>query len=252
MDADRKATLDALRHTIADIERHPPLAEAAGTEASMDGALVLPSGCFHEIRHPHAADQAAADAFALLAAASWRRPGRPAVIHLHLRRGEPLFGLPYAHGLAPIGLPNRDLVIGRLETVEDLLWACEQASTSRAVAGIVLDLSGHRKPLDFTSGRRLSLRAAEHGCGIAMVRHGSPEGATGAGFRWSVSSAPSLPKPYDDKAPGAPCWSVRLEKGNLPGMVPGSRITVSVEDGTMVPVAAARAPDGAVPVSRSA
>src|SRR6185312_16657122 len=153
--------LAELRDKIAALERRPVLAEGAallGARAPDHMPFVTPAGILQEVFADEQRDGGAAFGFALGLARPLLTESRPALLFLQLAHQGQDVGLPYGPGLEGFGLPAARLVIARLETVVELLWAAEEAIACRAVAAVIVEVLGTPKALDFTVSRRLSLR----------------------------------------------------------------------------------------------
>jgi protein ImuA len=59
-----------------------------------------------------------------------------------------------------------------------------------------------------------------------LVRLGGTANLSGARMRWRIASGPSLPHPFDPKAPGALAWDAELFRAR--GFAPG-RWSVALE-----------------------
>lgn len=237
--------LEELRQRIAAIEQRPVLAEPAANAGAV-GYFALPMGALHEVFTPERRDAGAGLGFALGLMGEFITPARPVLLFVQLAQEAQEAGLPYAAGLLGFGLEPDRLVLVRLSGVTELLWAVEEAVRCRAVAGVVAEIGGWPKPLDFTASRRLSLRAAESGTSVLLLRHGEEREASAARFRWRVSGLPSAPNPYDARAPGAPRWRIALEKGRLAA---GTQFTLDWTDHGFAPlIADGRGGSGAAPL----
>jgi len=213
---DHQQRLTALRETIADIERKPALAEMrARSFANADGAFpTLPGGLLQEVFTDAVRNGGASLGFALGQAKTLLTPRRMAVLYLQLAKDGQFFGLPYGPGLLSFGFDPSQLLIVRTEDMRDLLWVAEEALACQSVAGIVADIGGHPEPLDFTASRRLSLRAAESGTSLFLLRYGTGREASAAHVRWQLMPHRSGRRSFDERAPGSPRWRLKLEKGN--------------------------------------
>jgi protein ImuA len=196
--------LDALRLKIAALEKRPLLAEGAAMLAERLGRaandrgenadplelLAAPNGLLHEVFADEQRQSGAALGFTFGLARQLLTSQRQAVLYLQLAGEGQELGLPYGAGLTQFGIDPARLVIGRIDSMTELLWAMEEAIACRAVAGVIADLASHPKALDFTVSRRLSLR-------------------------WRISPAMSGELPFDPRAPGIPRFQVEIEKGRL-------------------------------------
>ena len=223
-----KAELDLLRAKIAAIEKRPVLAEGAAEVAQRVGSeeshpalidvldlLVSPAGTLHEVFADEPRNGTAALGFTLGLARALVNSQRQAIIYLQLAGESQELGLPYGVGLKQSGIDPACLVIGRIGTVVELLWAMEEAIACRAVAGVITDITTHPKALDFTASRRLSLRAAASGTSVFLLRYGRNREASAAKLRWRVSPAPSGERQFDARAPGLPRFLIDIEKRRL-------------------------------------
>lgn len=205
--------MEALRAQIAQIEKRPVLAEGARLRQTGERALLAaPGGLLHEVYSGERRNAGAALGFALAQARALLTAERPAVIFLQLAHEAQEAGLPYGAGLAHFGFPPESLVLGRAETIVELLWAMEEAIACRAVAAVIADVASHARALDFTASRRLNLRTAGAGTSAFLIRYGADREAGAAHLRWQVSPAPSGEMPFDPRAPGETRWLVTVEK----------------------------------------
>jgi protein ImuA len=206
--------MEDLRARIAQIEKRPMLAEGA-TLLKPKGEQPLlspPGGLLHEVFADERRNAGAALGFGLAQARGLLTAERPAVIFLQLAHEAQEVGLPYGAGLAHFGFPPESLVLGRVETIVELLWAMEEAIACRAVAAVIADVASHPKALDFTASRRLNLRAAGAGTSAFLIRYGTDREASAAHLRWRVRPALSGEKTFDARAPGETRWEVTVEK----------------------------------------
>lgn len=213
---DHQQRLAALRETIADIERKPALAETrARSFSAVDGSFPsLPGGLLQEVFTDAVRNGGASLGFALGQARTLLNPRRMALLYLQLADDAQFFGLPYGPGLLSFGLDPAQLVLVRAADMKDLLWVAEEALACQAVAGIVADIGGVTEPLDFTASRRLSLRAAQSGTSLFLLRYGTGREASAAHLRWHLMPHRSGRRRFDERAPGSPRWRLKLEKGN--------------------------------------
>ena len=217
-----KPDLEALRAQIAALEKRPVLAEGAALAAQVRqgedellGLLQAPPGLLHEIFADEHRQAGTALGFTLGLARSLIARGRQALIYLQLGAEAQEIGLPYGIGFSAFGLTPDTLVIGRIGTVPELLWALEEALACRAVAGVIVDLASHPKALDFTVSRRISLRAAAAGTSAFLIRYGTAREASAARLRWHVKPGLSAGQPFDAAAPGSPRFIIEIEKLRL-------------------------------------
>ncbi len=209
--------MEALRAQIAQIEKRPVLAEGAAKlrQEEERSLLCAPGGLLHEVFTDERRNGGAALGFALGQARGLLSPERPAILFVQLMREAQDMGLPYGVGLRSFGLDPDSVVLTRVETITEFLWAIEEAVGCRAMAAVVADISSTPKALDFTASRRLSLRAQATGTSVFLTRYGVGREASAAKLRWRVSPSLSGAVPFDARAPGGPRWRVELEKGRL-------------------------------------
>lgn len=220
-----KPDLDALRAQIAALEKRPVLAgdvvselarakEARRADTGVE-LLSAPPGVLHEIFTDEQRHSGTALGFALGLARGLIGRGRQALVYLQLTSEAQELGLPYGVGLSSFGLDPHSVIIGRIGTLPELLWAMEEAIACHAVAGVIADIAGHPRILDFTVSRRLSMRAAAAGTSALIIRYGRDREASAAKLRWRVSPAVSARAEFDPLAPGFPRFAVEVEKRRL-------------------------------------
>ena len=119
----------------------------------------------------------------------------------------------------PTGLPGVDLIHVEARNGRDALWAMEEGLRCSALNAVIGELSGDPAALDFTATRRLAVAAERSGVPCWLVRLSGAANLSGARMRWRVASRPSLPHPFDFKAPGSPAWEAELfrARGSPPG-----------------------------------
>lgn len=211
--------LAALREVIADIERKPALADAARRPDTGQGDMFpkLGGGLVQEVFADELRDASASLGFAMAQARGLLTPGRPTIFYLQLGEDAQRLGLPYGPGLSWAGLDAAHLVIVRAADMTELLWATEEVVSCRAVAAVIADIRGEPKLLNFTASRRLSLRAANSNVSLFMLRYGHGRASSAGHLRWHLRSLRSGRQAFDDRAPGAARWRLRLEKGRIAG-----------------------------------
>ncbi|MGB0697716.1 MAG: ImuA family protein [Rhodospirillaceae bacterium] len=224
-------TAQILRFDVPELDRALP-----------GGGLAM--GRLHAVEGAGTDFEGPATAFAALLAARALalRPGGTVLWCLRRGQDDSLF----PPGLASLGLAPEDLLILRVSSETDMLWAMEEALRCPAIAAVVGQV---RKP-GATPARRLQL-AAETGGGLGLfllrrpqrpapaAKNASPFAASaferhqppgrdqpGVGVcvtRWDVASSPAAPAPWS-AAPGrqgglgAPRWRLALRRcrGGLP------------------------------------
>jgi protein ImuA len=128
-----------------------------------------------------------------------------------------LNGRPYRPGLPP-ALRRRVIHVAAPKP-EDALFALEEGLRCRDLAGVIGEIAGNPKALDFTASRRLTLAAERYGVPLFLVRHGAVADLSSARMRWRAGGAASLPPRWNAAAPGAPAWHAELfrARGHAPG-----------------------------------
>lgn len=219
-------TIESLKARIAALEKRPALAEATGySPASAPGTatgfpelLRAPAGLLHEVFADQQRDGSAALGFIFGLARPLLTGQRPTLIYLQLARHARELGLPYGAGFSSFGLGLDQVIVGRIETLAELLWAMEEAIACEAVAAVVADLPGNEAALDFTVSRRLGIRTAATRTSAFLLRYGSGREASAARLRWKIAPAVSHGPLFDPQSPGPPRFAVTLEKGRLGAM----------------------------------
>lgn len=122
-------------------------------------------------------------------------------------------GRPYPPGLVA------DLVHVEARDAKAVLWTMEEGLRCEALGGVIGEIWGDPKALDFTATRRLAVAAEKHGVSATLVLFSTVPNLSGARMRWRVSSRPSPAHRWDDRAPGTPAWTLDLFKarGTAPG-----------------------------------
>jgi len=169
--------LDALRATVARLERHDAVALAPGISLGPAiSNLSLQRSAYHEIL---VADPGAALGFAACV------QGQAAGSSIWIS-GNPDF---WPGGLAAFGVASGQLVFVKATSPKEGLWAFEEALRSRGVAGAVLVVDGPGP--DLVAGRRLQI-AAETGGGIGLLLMPDTDrlSPSAARSRWRLGAAP--------------------------------------------------------------
>lgn len=213
---------------VAPAERHAPVAQQGWTFGLADIDRHLPEAGLaadgvHEIAPAAHGDMPAALGFAaglvVRRLASTSGDDRP-VLWCRLSAGTREWGRIYGHGLDGLGLARHRLLTVTLNRPDAILWTLEAALKSAALAGVVADVGPNAsRGLDLTAVRRLMLAANAGRTPGLLLFPAPPHGATAARSRWIVAAHPSVPPPFDDRAPGAPAWNIRLVRcrGGRPG-----------------------------------
>ena len=121
--------------------------------------------------------------------------------------------------LHPPAWPGREIIHVEARDARGVLWAMEEGLRCAALGAVIGETWGDPAALDFTATRRLAVAAERHGVAAYLIRLGGHANLSGARFRWRLASAPSLPHPFNPKAPGAPVWDAELfrARGAPPG-----------------------------------
>ncbi len=227
----KRAALETLKERIAALEgarltESPPAPDGP----LQDGPCLSPEpGLLHELFTDERRNAGALLGFALAQARGLLSSRRPAVFFIQRISEAQELGLPYGVGLESFGFKSASLVLARVQTAIELLWALEEALGCPAVAAVIADLGEAPKVLDFTASRRLSLRAASARGSAFLLRYGRGREASAAKRRWHLSPSPSRHALFDPRAPGRPRWRVTLEKG--PGAQGKSMVLDWTENG---------------------
>jgi protein ImuA len=222
MPSPKAARVEELKAAIAALEQRPllhadsvSLAPRTGNRNGIEALLAAPGGLLQEIFLDEQRSTGTGLGFALGLTRTLFTPARRAILYLQLAAETQEIGLPYAPGFAPLGIDPETLVLCRVETTVELLWAMEEAIGCRAVASVIADISLGDKDVDFTVSRRLSMRTASTGASAFLIRYGTGREASAARLRWHVMPAVSGGHRYDASAPGPPRFAVTLEKSRL-------------------------------------
>jgi protein ImuA len=119
----------------------------------------------------------------------------------------------------PAGLPGVNLIHVEARDARDALWAMEEGLRCPGLGAVIGELYGDPASLDFTATRRLAVAAERTAVPCWLVRLGGTANLSGARMRWRIASQPSLPHPFDPKAPGPSAWDAQLfrARGHPPG-----------------------------------
>jgi protein ImuA len=115
-------------------------------------------------------------------------------------------GRPYLGGLPQ----DINLLHVTVSKPTDVLWTMEEALRCASLAGVIGEVWGDPAVVDFTATKRLALRAEAHRVPAWLVRRAAHPNLSAARERWMISSLPSLPNPYDMRAPGQARWATDL------------------------------------------
>jgi protein ImuA len=150
-----------------------------------------------------------------------------------------LTGRPYRPGL-PASVRPRIIHVAAA-TPGDALFALEEGLRCRELAGVIGEIAGNPKALDFTASRRLALAAERHGVPLFLIRLDAARDLSAARMRWQVCAAPSLPRRWNAQAPGSPAWRAELFRARA--HAPGEWILRDDDHGLAVDPEHAGAPD---------
>ena len=119
-------------------------------------------------------------------------------------------GRPCGQAFPEFGTNAEQLVLACARTGADVLWTMEEGLKCASLSAIIGEVWGDPHALDFTATKRLAMRAERQGVPVFLMRFGGSANLSAARLRWRVASRPSLPHPYDDRAPGQPRWRAEL------------------------------------------
>jgi protein ImuA len=165
-----------------------------------------------------------------LFAANARDGGATGFLLAQLARGAPLLWVQERMAILeggriyPPGLGIEELIHVEANDARAALWAMEEGLRCSALGGVVGEIWGDPRALDFTATRRLAVAAERSGVPAWLVRLGGQANLSGARMRWRVASAPSLPNELDALAPGEAAWDVELFRAR--GAAPGKWVAV--------------------------
>ena len=182
----------ALKRQISALEHSSRSSATPGSDTAQSPFEELESGMVHEVMGAQYEDRPAVLGVSLAWAAHLLARRTGPLLWLQYRDGDPL---PlYGPGLTAFGVDPGRLLFMTLAREQDLLWAMEEALTCSYLAGIV-GILWAEKIYDFTTSRRLLMRAQSSGVTTWVVRSHKANGSTAAQTRWCISSAPSTPTP---------------------------------------------------------
>ena len=156
----------------------------------------------HEVRCSYARDFACAAGFALGLVAQFGKPDRRRIFWVIDPAASIESGLPFPDGLSEHGIDPKALIFVRPITLQDALWAADQAAKCNDLSAVVFQVKGNPRHFDMTATRRLMLRARESGVLVCVLRQSGQEEATAAVTRWHVEIMPSAPDPDLTHGPG--------------------------------------------------
>lgn len=214
--------IDQLRHLVARMEGRPIAPFGDGGKKEND---VLPEGYFclghktadflagpfpsyalHEIiAEPAAMNSATGFSLGLLKRNE--KKNRP-YIWLEDESTEIEYGQPYPMGISTFGLDLERFILVRCPKAEDVLKAADDALATTHIGGVLLNLSGACRALDFTATRRLHLAAEKARSPVILVLGKKALKTSNAATRWQIGAAPS--QSSGAKAPGLTNFDVTL------------------------------------------
>jgi len=172
--------------------------------APSDGVLALNPGRLHEFYAAGTGDGAATLGLAALLA--WRMAGDAPI--LWLRAGRRSRAVPYAPGLAALGLDPARLILVESGDVSGLLRAAGDAARCAGLGVLLIEARGKLPEFDLTVSRRLLLAIEHSRVTILLARMEAPPVPSAAETRWEVAAISSTPIETD--APGPPAFALRL------------------------------------------
>jgi protein ImuA len=117
-------------------------------------------------------------------------------------------GQPYGHGLSALGLEPSTCLFVETARAADALWAMEEGLRAGSMALVI----GVLDEAELTPSRRLSLAAGEQRTPCLLITHPRLPAAGSTATRWRVGARGSGPHVFDAGAPGAPRYSLTLER----------------------------------------
>jgi protein ImuA len=211
--------LSALRRSLAalDPSRHAPRGDFSFGLPAVDGVLGgLPRGALHEVYAAQANDAASAAGFAL--ALALRIAGSHGkIVWLRHKRAALEHGALHARGLLELGARPVNILLVDAHDPAGVLRAASDTARSRAVAAVVVELSGESKAISLNATRRLSFAAGGSGVTVLLLRTAALPCASAAHTRWSVRAASS--SALAANAPGHPVFEINLlrHRRGIPG-----------------------------------
>ena len=126
----------------------------------------------------------------------------------------------------PPGLPTQQLIHVEAHDAKDALWAMEEGLRCSGLSGVIGEIWGDPRTLDFTATRRLAVASERSGVPAFLIRLGGSANLSGARMRWRIASAPSLINDLDPRAPGAAAWDAELFRARA---MPPGRWTIACD-----------------------
>jgi protein ImuA len=114
----------------------------------------------------------------------------------------------YGPGLATLGIDPAQVLLVETATAAETLWAMEESLGSGAAAIVI----GCVDAVALTPARRLALAARAHRTPGLLVTAAQSVVTPATFARWRIAGCPSAPHPFDPAAPGAPRFSMTLER----------------------------------------
>lgn len=211
----RRRQLERLRRHIETVEKAaaPETRESAGRTL---GPVRFAPGALHEVRAADYRDAPAAQGFALALAACVTAQTQRPLVWIGLAHEAIESGRAYGCGLAAFGLAAPGVMFVSARTVQEALWAAEEAARSPRIGAVLFELMKPHRLVDLTATRRLQLAAESSGATPLLLRGGAPQ-ASAARMRWRVAPLQSAADRRDPKAPGNPCWRIVTERSREGG-----------------------------------
>ena len=185
---------------------------AENVDAFLGGGLSR--ACLHEVHAPWGADGPAAAGFSL-GLALRAAPGRPVFwVRQDVLEGEG--GRLNGMGLAEFGVDPAALSLVRGKDAEAVLRAGVEAARCKSLGAALIEIFGAPRALDLTATLRLARAAEASGVTVFLLRIRAGEGAktgpppSAAASRWRARAQNS--RALLANAPGAPCFSVTLQR----------------------------------------
>ena len=183
---------------------------SSGVDACLNGGLQI--SALHEVRCKLVRDFASAAGFALGVVAQCAQTQSRKIFWVLDPASSVDAGLLFPDGLSQHGIEPTNITFIRPITLQDALWAADQAAKCSDLAAVIFQVRGNPRHFNITATRRLMLRARESGVMVCVLRHSGEEEASAAATRWRVEVAPSIPDPGFKNGLGVARYALTLER----------------------------------------
>jgi protein ImuA len=203
-------THNAPPHTGDEVQQTSVSFEIPDLDHRLNGGIR--ANGLHEVRCSFARDFACAAGFALGLAAQFGKSNCHRIFWVIDPAASIDSGLPFPDGLSEHGIDPKTLIFVRPITLQDALWAADQAAKCSDLSAVIFQVKGNPRHFDMTATRRLMLRARESGVLVCVLRHSGEEEASAATTRWHVEIMPSGPEPDFEHGLGQARHAQTLER----------------------------------------